>query len=386
MNVIGQDAHGEALIKHVHRSKSKDAYFAFERQVYPVGETVSVVLRPSVDFFAIEGAYQVKVLPLLDFDDASACERLTVRAEDNRLAFSFCFPSEQAYLIVVEEAWGEERNLIVRTCVYALEADLFELLPLKGDLHCHSICSDGLESPALVAETAERLGFDFLAVTDHNSYEGSVLARLHAREQGSGLIVLPGEEYSCSFTPMHIVSLGGRAPLAESFYAPESWSGSAFDMTKRLLHAIAENGGVSVMCHPLWKAIRPDGSRKDTPLSLIRSLLRDGCFDAVEIVSGASRGRLSVSLNTFQIALVSDAAPENIAYLGVTDSHMYSIDAIAGRHLTVVFARERSEQGVLDAIREKRTVAVQIDADGQAHCFGSLRLCRYAEFLLRVRR
>jgi predicted metal-dependent phosphoesterase TrpH len=39
---------------------------------------------------------------------------------------------------------------------------------LKGGLHCHSTCSDGKLSIEEVVEVYESLGFDFIALTDHD--------------------------------------------------------------------------------------------------------------------------------------------------------------------------------------------------------------------------
>lgn len=39
---------------------------------------------------------------------------------------------------------------------------------LKGALHTHSTCSDGTLTIAEVVEVYERLGFDFIAITDHD--------------------------------------------------------------------------------------------------------------------------------------------------------------------------------------------------------------------------
>ncbi len=40
----------------------------------------------------------------------------------------------------------------------------------KGDLHCHTFHSDGTPSPTEVVREAERLGLDFLAITDHSTF------------------------------------------------------------------------------------------------------------------------------------------------------------------------------------------------------------------------
>jgi len=43
-----------------------------------------------------------------------------------------------------------------------------EVAPLKGALHVHSTLSDGQLTPEELAEKYEALGFDFLAITDHD--------------------------------------------------------------------------------------------------------------------------------------------------------------------------------------------------------------------------
>src|SRR4051812_34178818 len=44
----------------------------------------------------------------------------------------------------------------------------------KGELHCHTIHSDGDSAPLDVVSKAEALGLDFLAVTDHNVFTQQV--------------------------------------------------------------------------------------------------------------------------------------------------------------------------------------------------------------------
>ncbi len=61
----------------------------------------------------------------------------------------------------------------------------------RGELHCHTIYSDGDSRPADLITTAEGLGLDFLAITDHN-----VLCHLAdpAMLHSNRLILIPGFE------------------------------------------------------------------------------------------------------------------------------------------------------------------------------------------------
>jgi DNA polymerase (family 10) len=47
---------------------------------------------------------------------------------------------------------------------------LVELADLRGDLHAHSKASDGHDSVATMAEAAQRLGLEYLAITDHSKH------------------------------------------------------------------------------------------------------------------------------------------------------------------------------------------------------------------------
>ncbi|MEP7291742.1 MAG: PHP domain-containing protein [Chloroflexota bacterium] len=52
----------------------------------------------------------------------------------------------------------------------------------KGDIHCHTIHSDGDSTPETLVRLAEALGFDFLAITDHNNRtQGIDLAKMETR-------------------------------------------------------------------------------------------------------------------------------------------------------------------------------------------------------------
>ncbi len=62
---------------------------------------------------------------------------------------------------------------------------------LKGDLHCHTVHSDGLNTVREIVEHAIELGLDFLAITDHNT-------NTHHNEMDSlsslPIVLVPGEE------------------------------------------------------------------------------------------------------------------------------------------------------------------------------------------------
>ena len=63
---------------------------------------------------------------------------------------------------------------------------------LAGDLHTHTVHSDGKLTVPELAALAARRGLDFLAITDHNTV--SHHAELAAASRRYGVILLPGQE------------------------------------------------------------------------------------------------------------------------------------------------------------------------------------------------
>ena len=367
------------------------SYFRIAPQVVPSNRRSTLTVTPRHDYLRLSGNYFIMVSPYLEHPYRSfACDPdsiIEVTAENGVLRFSYDFLTEQMYRIVVAEQTAEGLHRLLQTEVYALDEDILFRMPLIGDLHCHTIYSDGIEPPDLVLDSAIRHGLDFIAVTDHNNYQGSVEAQKSARERKLPITVLGGEEFSSSFTNMHIISLGAPRAVDPAWYLPEptaeNQAVSVEELTGQLCQAIHEAGGLSVMCHPLWKPLRPDGGRMDVSMSLVRSLMGQGLFDAIEVVSGSPEGDCMTSHMQALMAQRFGATPDRAAYLGSTDSHTYSIDPICGKHFTMVFAEGRSQSQILEAIRQRRTVAVQLIDDCNALCFGDVRLSMYAQFCLK---
>ena len=82
----------------------------------------------------------------------------------------------------------------------------------KGDLHIHTLASDGVLSVEELAQRALRHGLDFLAITDHNQMvSADSLPRL------PGLTLIPGIEWTHFMG--HASFLGVDRPYDEPFFA-----------------------------------------------------------------------------------------------------------------------------------------------------------------------
>lgn len=69
---------------------------------------------------------------------------------------------------------------------------------MRIDLHTHSSVSDGTESPAELLASAVSAELDVVALTDHDTTDGWVIA---AKARPAGLTVVPGMELSCRWLP-----------------------------------------------------------------------------------------------------------------------------------------------------------------------------------------
>lgn len=75
----------------------------------------------------------------------------------------------------------------------------------RGELHCHTIHSDGDSTPLDVAARAEALGLDFLAITDHNV----LTQQIDLHESQTPLILIPGFEVTTYYGHWNVWGEGG---------------------------------------------------------------------------------------------------------------------------------------------------------------------------------
>jgi 3',5'-nucleoside bisphosphate phosphatase len=76
-----------------------------------------------------------------------------------------------------------------------------------ADLHCHSVFSDGVETPAALVGRAVRAGLSALALSDHDAVHG--LPDFERAAAGTGLVPVPAAELStrCNGEDVHVLAL-----------------------------------------------------------------------------------------------------------------------------------------------------------------------------------
>ena len=123
-----------------------------------------------------------------------------------------------------------------------------------GDLHAHTVHSDGSESIDQLAARAVRSGLDFLAVTDHNTISHHPLLPAHAARHG--VILLAGQE---------VTTARGHA----NAFGPVGWVDFRRPTSTWFAH-VQQAGGLLSVNHPLaddcaWQHPAPGPDRFAPP-------------------------------------------------------------------------------------------------------------------------
>lgn len=373
--------------------------------IYPkvllAGKESIITIKPldeRYDF--ISSKYIIKIVPLneaMNYDFTSE-NSMELDSKENTIKFKCTFKKEQEYYInlYTKEIDDEEERIrkVVQLSVYAVEEDLYNKIPLKGDLHAHSYKSDGNESPAVVAANYRKAGFDFFALTDHYRYNPSLEAIKAYEEIKIDLNIIRGEEVHSPNNYVHVINFGGEHSVNEIFQSNiekykneveeiiKTVEGLPDDIDKFIYSAclwvsnkIREANGMSIFCHPFWIY----GSYNVSP-TLSTTIINNKVFDAFELLGGQS-----VHENNMQTALYNDArirGKNEIPIVGSSDSHGTIHSEIFNAFETIVFSVNNEKDSIINAIKNLYSVAIEHDKGKEYRVYGSLRLVNYTRFLM----
>ena len=318
------------------------------------------------------------------------------RAVGGAIQFDFLFEGEGEHLIQLIK----DEKVVYSFNVYSVNDDLYNLIPLKGDLHSHSCRSDGKCDPAIHAGHYREQGYDFVAITDHNRYyPGEEIDRFY-EGVNTGLLRVYGEEVHSPGSSVHIVHVGG-ADSACSVYIQKTEEYEA--QIERYMEKVPDNipeiyksryakamwatdtihsfGGIAIFAHPFW---RPNASKAFNVCDdFAKILLKSGMFDAYELI-----GCMTQDDNNRSLALWSDLRIEgyNIRVVGSSDVHSIEKSSTFPNFFTVCFAKEKTNASIIESIKDGMSVAVEAvgyEYDRQYRCYAGHRLVSYSQFLLR---
>ncbi len=137
------------------------------------------------------------------------------------------------------------------------------------DLHCHSVFSDGLLSPARLVDLAATNGISALAITDHDTMAGVNEAKQYGRARD--ILIVPGIEFSVCHngTTLHLLGYGLDAGNVHLKKLLATIQRSRIDRNKKILEKL------NVLGYPLSIEQLPDTGCGQLGRPHIASLLVD---------------------------------------------------------------------------------------------------------------
>ncbi|MBQ2710022.1 MAG: CehA/McbA family metallohydrolase [Clostridia bacterium] len=116
----------------------------------------------------------------------------------------------------------------------------------RGNLHCHTTCSDGDYTPEESVEIYKKAGYDFLAITDHNRWG----ARLDLASED--FLILPGTEIDTVYEGgvHHIVGIGKACTLPDKAVIPQEFRRNVHPQA--MIDYLRDAGCLAIYAHPFW--------------------------------------------------------------------------------------------------------------------------------------
>ena len=231
---------------------------------------------------------------------------------------------EGEWKIIVGAYKVEEQGVYVR---YELRMVHKQLRLLKGDLHVHTLASDGVHTVEELAWKAKRNGLDFLAITDHNQVSTSAgMAPVTAKIEGITLI--PGVEWT--HYQGHANFLGVDNPYEAPFMAnlPEE--------VKARFDSAHERGALITANHPFEPHVEFKFDLTSLP------------FDCLEVWNGPMRESNLKAVGMWHSWLV---AGKKVPICGGSDYHRDTPFIFLGGPTTGVYAMSAGPSDILSALK-----------------------------------
>jgi len=227
--------------------------------------------------------------------------------------------------------------------------DIPGYITMKCDFHMHTVFSDGVVWPRVRVQEAVEEGLDAISITDHvesspryiedNHIAGFEMAKRAARNED--LLIIPGGEISASKDHFNALFITNQDEPGLSDVIPE----------KRIRAAIKQDAFV-FWNHPGWTPVASTGMAPFNEKFI--DLMKEGLVQGIEVCNGTGYWE-----NALKMAIKYD-----LTLIGNSDIHGVSHFAYQPdkhRTVTLVFAKEKTVEGVREALQDRRTAVYQGD-------------------------
>jgi hypothetical protein len=238
-------------------------------------------------------------------------------------------------------------DLVIMAASYGKTVEGYYVL--KAAFHIHTTYSNGTYTPAEVVDLYKFSGFGFnvISVTDYNSIDGSFAGVAEARAEGQrvGMIVIGGQEIISQFPQnngstvfKHILALFLTQPI------PNPYSTYRTNEVQWYFDAIHNQSGIGIVAHS-WGM--NDQTVTGTSASPWWQFRNASYIDGWEIFN---YGMMGNGMTDDEISTVLDNGKIPIA------SHDFHHAAITNSTYNLLFCNNKTEEGVKDALLNRRIV------------------------------
>lgn len=246
---------------------------------------------------------------------------------------------------------NEFRKPIRRQIIQVPDVEGYQVL--KCDFHTHTVFSDGHVWPSVRLQEAWLEGLDVIAITDHIEYtphKNDVMVN-HNRPwelvkdiaAENNIVLIKGTEITRSTPPGHFNALfiGDASGYIED---------NASEKDKEAVLKAKEQNAFIFWNHPGWKVNQIEGSYEWIPF--VDALKEEGTLHGIEVINGFG----------FHKKALDWCIDHNLTVMGTSDihnliAHDYNQSEYVRRSMTLVFAKDRSQEAVREALDAGRTVA-----------------------------
>jgi hypothetical protein len=250
-------------------------------------------------------------------------------------------------IIVSKVAYGQSIHDLGTDSAHFQIPDIPGYYTLKCDFHMHTVFSDGVVWPHIRVDEAIAEGLDVISITDHvekhrkevedNHMVPYEIAKKHA--EGKDLLLILGGEISAS-----------RDHFNALFLKNTDEPSLRDEIPAKRIAAANEQEAFVFWNHPGWTSKYKDGNcpRDEGFLELIKA----GQIKGIEICNGDEYWEGAHELvEEFDLTLIGNSDIHGVS--------TYQFQPEKHRTITLVFAREKTVEGVQEALLDKRTAIYQ---------------------------
>jgi len=219
--------------------------------------------------------------------------------------------------------------------------DLKGYATLKCDFHIHTVFSDGTVWPTVRIDEAYSEGINVISLTEHIEYRPYIKEGSHNRSyeiaeayaKSKDIILIRGSEITRPMPPGH-------------FNAIFLTNSNELDKPNWIdvFRAAQSQNAFIFWNHPHWDAQQPDTTLWFEEHT---QLLQHGILHGIEVVNG----------NLYSPEAHHWCLEKKLTMIGNSDIHKPMQDFASGKHrtMTLVFARNTTQEAIYEALMERRT-------------------------------